>query len=111
MSKKQFETFPPEDWFVRLFRYTTMAKPNSPSGYLPTYRYQLMDANSLGVMLYDQPAWDGSSCGTMAKSLREVVKCPFLFAHGVHFDKMDRATYIDGLDKNWNWLDGKPLVL
>ena len=110
IDKERFEKFLPEDWFMRIFRYTTTGKPNSPAGYLPGYRYQLMDPNSLGAMMYDQPAWDGSSCKKMADSLRVVLKAPFESANGVHFDQLDREAYVSGIDKNWNWLDGKPLA-
>jgi len=110
IDKERFRKFLPEDWFFRLFRYNTMALPNSPAGYLPAYRYQLMDPNCLGVMLYDQPAFDGSSCRLMARSLREVVEAKFDVAYGVHFDEMRGESFREAMDKNWNWLDGKPLV-
>ena len=109
VDKNQFRQFLPEDWFFRLFRYVNMARPNSPNGFLAAYRYHLMDPNSLGIMLYDTPNFDGSSCKTMANSLRELVKAPFEFANGVHFEQMDRDAYIDAIDKNWNWLDGQTL--
>ena len=111
IDKERFDKFLPEDWFMRIFRYVTMAKPNSPAGYLPAYRYQLMDPNSLGAMMYDHPAWDGSSCDKMAGSLREVIQAPFEYANGVHFNQLSKEAYVDGLDKNWNWLDGKSLLL
>ena len=110
IDKERFDKFLPEDWFMRIFRYVTMARPNSPAGYLPAYRYQLMDPNSLGAMMYDHPAWDGSSCDKMAGSLREVIQAPFEYANGVHFNQLSKEAYVDGLDKNWNWLDGKSLL-
>ena len=110
MSKDRFEKFLPEDWFMRLFRYNTTTKPNSPHGILPVYRFHMMNPSSIGAMLYEQPAWDGSSCKIMADSLRELIKVPFEFANGVHFDQIDRDAYVRGVDDNWNWLDGKPLL-
>ena len=110
IDKDKFRQFLPEDWLFRLFRYNTMAKPNGPNGFLPTYRYQLMDPNCLGVVNYTQPAWDGSSCKSMAQSLRDLLKAEFEYANGVHFDQMKGEVYADAMDKNWNWLDGKPLV-
>ena len=110
IDNERFRQFLPEDWFFRLFRYNTTSTPNSPSGYLPSYRYQLMDPNCLGVMMYTQPAFDGSSCQTMAQSLRNLLKVKFEYANGVHFDQMKGEAYVDAMDKNWNWLDGKPLV-
>ena len=83
MSKEHFEKYLPEDWWIRLFRFVTSAKPNSPGGFLPTYRYQFMDPNSLGALLYDQPAWDGSSCKVMAQALRKIVKARFQSAGNV----------------------------
>ena len=109
VDKDKFYQFLPEDWFARLFRYKNLAKPNSPNGFLPGYRFQLMDPNSLGVLAYDVPAFDGSDCKTMANSLRELVKAPFEFANGVHFEQMARDAFIDAIDKNWNWLDGQAL--
>ena len=109
-DKERFEKFLPEDWFARLFRYNTTSKPNSPHGALPAYRFQMMDPCCLGAMLYDQPAWDGSSCQIMANSLRKVLKARFEYANGVHFSQIDRDAYVRGMDMNWNWLDGKPLI-
>ena len=110
IDKERFDKFLPEDWFMRLFWYTTTAKPHSPDGVLPAYRYQLMDPNSLGAMIYEQPAWDGSSCEIMANSLRAILKVPFKYANGVHFDRLERAAYVQGINRNWNWLDGKSLM-
>ena len=110
ISKERFRKFLPEDWFFRLFRYQTLAKPNSPNGYLAAYRYGLMDPNHFGILMYDTPALDGSSCRIMAKSLRDLVKTKFDYANGVHFEQVSGEAYVEAIDKNWNWLDGSPLV-
>ena len=110
IDQRRFESFLPEDWVLRLFWYTTVVKPNSPHGVLPAYRHQLMDPHSLGAMLFTPPALDGSSSKMMADSLRVIVKAPFDYANGVHFDQLDREAYVKGIDHNWNWLDGKPIV-
>ena len=110
IDKERFNEFLPEEFSKRLFRFTNFAVPNSPAGFLPVYRYQFMDPNSMGIGAYNQPAWDGSSCKLMATSLRKIIKAPFKLAYGVHFNEMDRDDYVHGLDKNWNWLDGKPLI-
>ena len=111
LTKERFYQFLPEDWILRLFWFMNVAKPNSPHGYLPAYRYQLMDPNSMGILLHDQPRWDGTSCEIMADSLRRVIKAKFEFVHGVHFDQqLEREVYVSSLDVSWNWLDGKSLV-
>ena len=73
LSKEDFRKFKQEDWVYRLFMFASISKPNSPSGFLPNYRFQMMDPNSFGAMSYDQPASDGSSCDVMAKSLRKIL--------------------------------------
>ena len=109
IDKERFEKFLPEDWFMRLFRYTTTGRPNSPHGVLPGYRYQRMDPNSLGAMMYDPPASDGSSCKIMAGSLRRIIKARFDYANGVHFDQMKKEDFAKNLDNSWRWLDGHPM--
>jgi len=99
----------PSDGLMRLFKFAMISKPNSPFGFLPNYRFWMMDPNSLGLMGYEKPAADGSSKTEMAASLRKVLALPFKKATGVHFDKMDGDKFRRSIDACWNWLDGKPL--
>ena len=48
-------------------------KPNSKYGFLPNYRFWMMDRNSMGVLMYEQPAKDGSDRDKMATSIRNVL--------------------------------------
>ena len=68
-----------------------------------------MDPNSVGVMLYEQPAKDGSSCTKMAKSLRKALSQEYNQAVGTHFNGMSRDEFQGSIDSAWNWLDGKSL--
>ena len=110
LDRATLEKWKPEDWPMRLFKFSLIDQPNSPFGFLPNYRFWLMDPDSIGAMLYDPPIKDGSSCREMAESLRKVLKFPFNIAVGVHFDQMDRDTFSKSLDAAWNWLDGKSLL-
>jgi len=109
-SKETFREFKPENWGERLFKYALISKPNSPHGFLATYRYQMMDPNSLGAMSYEQPLPDGSTCVTMANSLRKLLKLDFEFGLGDHINCQSREDFRKNIDAAWNWLDGKPLI-
>ena len=98
-----------DDYPERLFYFSMIAKPNSPNGFLPNYRFWMMDPMSLGALGYQSPKADGSSCREMANSLRQVLSQPFKTAAGVHFKTMDRDSFQKSVDCAWNWLDGKPL--
>ena len=98
-----------EDFPTRLFKLRLLTKPNSPNGFLPNYRFWLMDPNSLGAMVYDPPAKDGSSRSLMATSLRNVLNLEYETALGVHFGKMTKDEFKNSIDSAWNWLDGKSL--
>ena len=63
----------PEDGPMRLFKFSSIDKPNSPNGFLPNYRFWMMDRNSMGVLMYEQPAKDGSDRDKMATSIRNVL--------------------------------------
>ena len=108
-SKETFREFKPENWGDRLFKFAFISEPNSPHGFLATYRYQFMDPNSLGAMAYDQPGPDGSTCDVMAKSLRELLKLEFESAAGTHINLQTREEFQKNVDAAWSWLDGKPL--
>merc|ERR1711892_689646 len=109
ISKDQFRKFLPEDWTYRLFKFAMISKPNSPHGFLPNYRYQMMDPNSFGALSYDQPAFDGSTCKIMANSLRKIQKLQFESALGVHISLQTAEEFKKNIDANWSWLDGKSL--
>merc|ERR550519_2436901 len=87
----------------RLFKYLFCNKPNSPNGYLATYRFQFMDHTGLGRLMYEPAAMDGSSCAMMAQSLREVMAQQFHSAEGVHCGSMTREQFSKSIDANWNW--------
>ena len=110
MSKENFREFKPEDWGFRIFKFASMSKPNSPHGFLASYRYQMMDPNSLGAMAYEQPAPDGSTCKIMANSLRTLLKLEFESGLGPHINLQTREDFKKNIDAAWNWLDGKPLI-
>jgi len=95
---------------LRLFKFAEITKPNSPFGFLPKYRFWMMDPNGMGLLGYSKPAADGSSRREMASSLRRVLALPFNKAAGVHFNKMDADKFRKNIDAAWNWLDGKPLL-
>ena len=103
---KQWRT---EDFMTRLFKMRLLTKPNSPNGFLPNYRFWCMDPASLGALMYEPPAKDGSSRTTMAASLRNVLSLQYDTAIGVHFDKMTKDEFKNSINSAWNWLDGKSL--
>ena len=100
----------PEDLSVRLFKLALVSKPNSPNGFLPNYRFWLMDPESLGALGYNIPCKDGSSHKAMAHSLRELLKQEYKIAIGVHFNGMPREDFRNSVDMAWNWLDQKSLT-
>ena len=109
VDKSTLLQWKPEDYLVRLFKFGLVSKPNSPNGFLPNYRFWLMDPNSLGAMLYNPPEKDGSSRNLMAESLRKVLGFKYNTAVGVHFDRMNREDFSGSIDAAWNWLDGNGL--
>jgi len=86
------------------------ARPTSPNGFLPPYRFWMMDPSLLWPLMLTPPNPDGSSSAEMAKSLRHVLSLPFETAVGVHFDPMEGEAFRGGIDANWNWLDGQSLL-
>ena len=48
-------------WGLRLFKFGEVTKPNSPFGFLPKFRFWMMDPNGMGLLGYSKPAADGSS--------------------------------------------------
>ena len=73
LDEETFKKWRPEDTITRNFKLTSIDKPNSKNGFLPNYRFQLMDPNSMGIMMYQQPAKDGSDRDKMAASIRNVL--------------------------------------
>ena len=111
LSKQDWMNLPDEYYFLRTFLFLTMSKPNSPNGTLAVYRFHGMDPDSLGAMMYDQLASDGSSCKEMAESLRELLRQEnYETAICVHAGKMSRDVFRKDIDANWNWLDGASLL-
>ena len=111
LSKEDFRKFKQEDWVYRLFMFASISKPNSPNGFLPNYRFQMIDPNSYGAMSYDQPASDGTSCDVMANSLREILNLEFESGLGVHISLQSGEEFKKNIDAAWNWLDGKSLLI
>merc|ERR1712241_1220963 len=110
IERDDWNQYKDEHFGLRLFYFLTCSKPNSPNGYLATYRFQMMDPHALGAMSYDQPARDGSTCGVMARSLRKMLQLEFDLAYDVHSGKSSRKDFQLSIDVNWNWLDGKSLL-
>ena len=50
-----------DNWGLRLFKFGEINKPNSPFGFLPKFRFWMMDPNGMGLLGYSKPAADGSS--------------------------------------------------
>jgi len=105
-----FEQWSGMEWTDRIFYLGLISKPNSPYGWLPSYRFWMMDPQSFGGLGYDQAAEDGSSCRDMAASLRNILGKQYNIAIGVHFNRMTREEFRNSIDAAWNWLDGKPLA-
>jgi len=100
--------------FGRLFYYGLIYKESSPHGYLPTYRYSLMDpSNAMAKMQLAPPSSDGSSCTKMAESLRKMLALDFVavdMAHSQLEDSMPAAEFRKCIDTSWRWLDGRDLL-
>lgn len=110
VSRERFRELRPEDSSLRLFKFGLLSKPTSPNGFLPPYRFWMMDPSLLWPLMLTPPNPDGSSSAEMAKSLRHVLSLPFETAVGVHFDPMEGEAFRGGIDANWNWLDGQSLL-
>jgi len=110
ISRDDWKQYKDEHSGLRLFYLLTCCKPQSPNGYLATYRFQMMDPYGLGAMSYDQPARDGSTCRLMANSLRRLIQLDFHLAYDVHSGKSQREDFQRSIDANWNWLDGNSLL-
>ena len=110
IEREDWNLYKDEHSGLRLFYFLTCSKPNSPNGYLATYRFQMMDPHGMGAMSYDQPARDGSTCGVMARSLRKMLQLDFELAYDVHSGKSSRINFQKTIDANWNWLDGNSLL-
>jgi len=110
VSNEEWLEFKDKHRMLRLFKFLNINKPNSPNGHLAKYRFMFMDHTGMGLMGYDKPAKDGSTCSTMATSLRGVLKEDFTSAAGVHAGVMNREKFRKSIDVTWKWLDGKPLL-
>ena len=98
-------------FFVRLVHWRLMTKPNSPNGFLPTYRFSLMDPSStLSTFSWKRPANDGSSCSDMANSLREILGLRFENVITVHWGKISKDDFKNSVNNSWEWLDGSSLL-
>ena len=73
LDANQLKKWKPEDTMMRNFKFTMIDKPTSKYGFLPNYRFWMMDGNSMGAMMYGQPAKDGSDRDKMAASIRNVL--------------------------------------
>ena len=73
-------------------------------------RFWFMDHTGMGRMAWESPARDGSTCVTMADSLRQVLALDFREVLGVHVDRMEREEFRKSVDATWNWLDDKSLL-
>lgn len=109
-DKQQFRELRPSDFFMRLFKFRLLSKPNSPNGFLPSYRFWAMDPKLTWPLQLTPPKDDGSSCKDMANSLRSVLALDFDQAVGVHFRTMKADEFKRAVDLNWNWLDGESLL-
>jgi hypothetical protein len=96
---------------TRLFRLATATKPSSPNGYLPIYRFWMMDATSpVSALTPTSPARDGSHCKDMAIALRKVLADDIEHGLGVHTGPITGKVFRESVDANWNWLDGQSLL-
>ena len=98
----------PDDWTLRIFMFGLIA--SSANGFLPNYRFWMMDPSALGLMMITPPANDGSTCGEMARSLRTILELKFDKVVSVHFSTMEADCFKKSIDANWNWLDGSSLL-
>ena len=109
-DKQQFRELRPDDFYMRLFKFRLLSKPNSPNGFLPPYRFWAMDPQLTWPLMLTPPKDDGSSSKDMANSLRSVLALDFDLAVGVHFRTMKADEFKRAVDLNWNWLDGESLL-
>lgn len=96
----------------RLLYYLVMK--HSPNGYLPPWRYVMMDPTHVFAMANVlHPKEDGSSCTELAEQLRHLCKLDFDAALDIdtaHHTPMPADEFRAYVDKTWNWLDGKSLL-
>jgi len=109
LEKQQFLEFRSEDWGGRLFKLNLLDKPNSPLGFLPNYRFWLMDPESMAYLVcWNLPTPEDRT--KMADSLRKVCSLRFDTGVGAHNNTMKGEDFRKNIDACWNWLDGKPLI-
>jgi len=95
----------------RLFRLALAVKPSSPNGYLPVYRFWMMDpCGPMAILNATPPSKDGSSCTDMATSLRSILSEDIEHGLGVHTGPITGKVFRESVDINWNWLDGHSLL-
>jgi len=108
-NEAEFKALKPDDMNMRMFKFTMIDKPNSPLGFLPNYRFWMMDPTSMGLMFsWNKPRPQDKL--DMAESLRKVNRLTFNKAVGVHMNVMSGDDFRKSVDACWNWLDGKPLI-
>ena len=71
---------------------------------------KLRNQISLALLFIFFYSRNGSSCTTMAESLRTMLKADFKSATGVHIGQTKPSDFRKTIDANWNWLDGKSLL-
>lgn len=107
---KGYDTDPAYFW-LRLFNIRLMAKPNSPFGYLPPYRFAGMDPTSvMSKMTWPRPANDGSSCKELATSLREILKMDYKNVISIHWGLVAAKDFKLSINEDWKWLDEASLL-
>jgi len=102
----------PAHWNRRFLGSLFHSKLMSHQQYnLPYYRFWMMDRSRLGNMMVESPAADGSSCTTMAASLRKMLSSDFTKALGVHQHAViSAADFKLSVNQSWRWLDGESLL-
>jgi hypothetical protein len=103
----------PDYAIVRTLGRVLLSAPNSPAGYLPHYRYEMMDPSAAIAMFMGPygPASDGSGTQKMAASLREFLAADFDSAISGHTkNPVPAADFRQSIDLAWRRLDGKPLA-
>ena len=70
LNEETLKQWKPEHRGLRIFKFSSIDKPNSPNGFLPNYRFWSIDPKTFGSMAYDPPKSDGSDLTKMATSLR-----------------------------------------
>jgi len=98
---------------MRTFWRVFIDAPNSPTGMLPHYRYEMMDPTG-AFALFAGPhgaAPNGSSCRRMAASLRRFLAADFNMAISTHaLHPIPATDFRRSIDLAWRWLDGSSLV-